>query len=225
MQVVTCANQDPFLFSVLARKEKRFFRLAANAFRGPASRRPAKGAAAERRGRLHLPQAAAALSAQREKGASTRVSHWQALSRSPRISGFSQIRVQSWNSLSPLFPRGDASLGAAWCMRYVLCTIFPSLPGESNGGPQTPLAVSIREVLRRGRKRNLPLLSAASFATFLRASEEKLIDAGQILQTDKKKRIAAAVCALPRNDVQKTPHPPCGHLPLKGKAAPSACCG
>ena len=43
----------------LARKEKRFFRLAAFALPGPASRRPAKGAAAERRIRLPLPPAAA----------------------------------------------------------------------------------------------------------------------------------------------------------------------
>ena len=35
-------------------------RLAANALPGPASRRPAKGAAAEREGRLYLPPAAAA---------------------------------------------------------------------------------------------------------------------------------------------------------------------
>ena len=61
--------QDPFLFSELARKEKWFIRLAAFAFPGPVSRRPAKGAAAERRSRLILPQAAAALSAQREKSA------------------------------------------------------------------------------------------------------------------------------------------------------------
>ena len=37
-----------------------------------------------------------------------------------------------------------------------------------------PLAVSIREVLRRGRIRNLPLLSVLSFATFLWTSKEKL---------------------------------------------------
>ncbi len=43
----------------LARKEKRFFRLAAFALPGPASRRPAKGAAAERENCLGLPPAAA----------------------------------------------------------------------------------------------------------------------------------------------------------------------
>ncbi len=72
----------------------------------------------------------------------------------------------------------------------VFCTVFPPLSGESNGGPRAPLAVSIREILRRGRKRNLPLLSAASFATFLRASEEKLNNAGHLLNPRHGKRFA-----------------------------------
>ena len=33
------------------------------------------------------------------------------------VRAYFQNRVQSWNSLSPLFPRGDASLGAAWSRR------------------------------------------------------------------------------------------------------------
>ena len=52
LQDMTCASQDPVLFSVLARKERK------------------------RRARC-----------KKEKGAFTRVSCWQALSRSPRISG------------------------------------------------------------------------------------------------------------------------------------------
>ena len=51
----------------------------------------------------------------------------------------------------------------------------PAAPrGIQRGIRRSPLAVSIREVLRRGRKRNLPLLSGVSFATFLWPIKEKL---------------------------------------------------
>ena len=53
------------------------------------------------------------------------------------------------------------------------CTSFPPLPGESNGGPRAPLAVSIREGQGRGRNRNLPLPCGVSFVTFLWAEPKK----------------------------------------------------
>ena len=156
--------------------------------------------------------------------------------------------MQSWNRLSPLFPRGAASLGAALGTGRgrVFCARFPfprhceapsgavairpfsgdregrpysenvglAIPrGYPRGGPQfhlaalpfpgllrdgppkarlrsgesaflchrqrrllrPPLAVSNGVVLRRGRIRNLPLLSVFSFPTFLWTSKEKLI--------------------------------------------------
>ena len=184
-----------FLLPVCKQYPAQCFRLAANAIPGPASRRTANGAAAERRGRLFLPPAAAALSAplsffsvlarkerqrrarcKKEKGACTRVSRRQTLSRSPRISGvFPKPGAIVEKAVAPV----SARRRFAWrCMVQAVTEHAPSSrrsPGNPTGARRPPLAVSIREVLRRGRKRNLPLLSVPSFAAFLRTSEEKLI--------------------------------------------------
>ena len=76
-------------------------------------------------------------------------------------------------------------------------------PGNPTGVRRPPWPFQLGRFSGGGRKRNLPLLSAASFATFLRASEEKLIDAGHVLHPGRRKRIATPVCALVRNDVQR----------------------
>ena len=67
---------------------------------------------------------------------------------------------------------------------------FPG--GIQEGARRPPLAVSIREVLRRGRIRNLPLLSVFSFPTFLWTSKEKLICAEHVLRTANNSRIKNA---------------------------------
>ena len=125
--------------------------LAANALPGPASRRPAKGAAAERDGRLYLPPAAAAFappiffsSCRKEDGprpgqkkrAPTRWACGAGPGWSSRSSEIVQVRSQSLNRWSPRVPRGAASLGAALGAkrtRFFLCRRGDSRIARSPG--------------------------------------------------------------------------------------------
>ena len=85
----------------------------------------------------------------------------------------------------------------------------PPLPVADEGGLSAPQLRLSRAVAKQDRERH---------------SQQ----GGRTVAPTKEGRIATAVCALVRNDVQgggreqgaTPPHPPCGHLPLKGKAGP-----
>ena len=260
-----------FFLPVCKQQAAQCFRLAANAIPGPASRRTANGAAAERRGRLFLPPAAAALSAplsffsscrkerqrrarwKKEKGAEcglrcdrrqafcpqlsdvflcpTRVSH------GPLSEKNMPNQVTRCKTLPPAPCSAKRSVSARKQRRQPIPRLHPVMdnPGYPRGPAQSLPARNPRGSalfsLGGERRRCLRQMKAASplrsrafggpsrsrtakgicgkaeepflFSGKYRKEKWVLICAGRRLHTGHGKRIATAVCALPRNDVQK----------------------
>ena len=94
-----------------------------------------------------------------------------------RLPNLGADRIQVGNLFASVSAEGFAYARAAACAKKRRpCTVYRSRsPGRIQRGAAAPLCVvSNRVVLRRGRNRNLPLLSVVSLATSLWTSKEKL---------------------------------------------------